>query len=149
MQRSLRSFKFFMCSFWFHKSYKNCKFRKKKERKRTLRSFYKVKKERDFLFSQYIYIYISIDIYICISIYRYIYLYIYIEHSAFFCKRTKRSRILLHFFAFFYVLCKRTVCSFGFYKSPKTPTLQKLQPCNSRTKKCTFKTYESNSDSLI
>ena len=69
------------------------------------------------------------------------------ERSAFFCKRTKRSRVLLGslqksvaFFAFFYVLCKRRlrslqknvaffaffsvlwnrkVSSFGSHKSPK------------------------------
>ena len=95
----------------------------KKERKRTLRSFYKVKKERDFIFSQYIYIYISIDIYICISIYRYIYLYIYIEHSAFFCKRTKRSRILLHFLRSFMFFAKEQCVLLGFISH------QKLQPC--------------------
>ena len=55
--------------------------------------------------------------------YIYIYLYIYIlkkrtQHSAFFCKRTKRSCVLLcslqknkTFSAFFYVLCKRTLRS--------------------------------------
>ena len=47
------------------------------------------------------------------------------EHSAFFCKRTKRSCVILRqnnvaFFAFFYVLCKRTESSFGSNKSPKT-----------------------------
>ena len=88
-----------------------------------LRSFYKVKKERDFLFSQYIYIYLSIDIYICISIYRYIYLYIYIEHSAFFCKRTKRSRILLHFLRSFMFFAKEHCVLLGFISH------QKLQPC--------------------
>ena len=82
------------------------------------------------------------------SIYIYIYLYISIyilkkEHNvlAFFCKRTKRSRIFLHslqkIVAFFSVLCKRMFCSlrsfpffrkerkrtersFGSHKSPKT-----------------------------
>ena len=49
---------------------------------------------------------------------------------AFFCKRTKRSHVLLPslqksvlFFAFFSVLCKRTLRSlrsFGSHKSPKT-----------------------------
>ena len=52
------------------------------------------------------------------------------QRSAFFCKRTNRSGILLRslqknvvffaFFVFFYVLCKRTLCSFWFHKSPKT-----------------------------
>ena len=52
------------------------------------------------------------------------------ECSAFFCKRTKCSRVLLRslqknvaFFAFFSVLCKRTLHSlrsFGSHKSPKT-----------------------------
>ena len=56
--------------------------------------------------------------YICRNTYIYIYLYIYIyifkktQHSAFFCKRTKRS---LRSFTFFakerYVLCKRTLHS--------------------------------------
>ena len=42
------------------------------------------------------------------------------ERSAFICKRTKRSRVLLcslqknvAFFAFFYILCKRTLRSLG------------------------------------
>ena len=71
-----------------------------------------------YIFTVYIYIiYISINIYII-----YIYLYIYIEkrreRSAFFCKRTKCSCVLLRslqknvaFFAFFYVLCKRMLRS--------------------------------------
>ena len=66
------------------------------------------------------------------------------QYSAFFCKTTKRSSILLcslqkneTFSAFFYVLCKRMLCSlrsftslkkewkrtqrsFGSHKSPKT-----------------------------
>ena len=93
----------------------------------------------------YIYIYIYLFIYLYISIY--IYLYILIKERnvlAFFCKRTKRSRALfrslqknLLFFAFFSVLCKRTVRSlrsflffrkelkrtehsFGSHKFPKT-----------------------------
>ena len=71
----------------------------KKERKRTQRSFYKVKRELNVLFSIYIYIYIHI--YISIYIYKYIYIYLYIsiekrtQCSAFFCKRTKCSRFLL------------------------------------------------------
>ena len=71
-------------------------------------------KERSVLFSIYIYIYMSIYIYIYLYIYLYISIYIYIlkkrkQHSAFFCKRTKRSCILLCSLqknvAFFYVLC--------------------------------------------
>ena len=77
--------------------------------------FMTLKKNLTFLF-QYIFIYISIYIYIYIYIYLYIYLYIYIEkrmqHSEFFCKRMKRSRVLVRSLqknvAFFYVLCKRT-----------------------------------------
>ena len=114
-----------------------------------------------------IYLYIYIYIYLYISIYIYIYLYIYLYISiyisiyilkkernvlAFFCKRTKRSRILLRslqknktFSAFFYILCKRTLHSlrsftflrkerkrthrsFGSHKSPKT--------CKMRIKEC-------------
>ena len=60
------------------------------------------------------------------------YINIYKERNvfAFFCKRTKRSHILLSslqknvaFFTFFSVLCKRTLRSlrsFGSHKSPKT-----------------------------
>ena len=83
----------------------------KKNVKRVQRSFYKVKKELKVLFSIYIYIYISVYIYIYILKKR-------TQRSAFFCKRTKSSRILLHslqknetFSAFFYVLYKRTLRS--------------------------------------
>ena len=45
------------------------------------------------------------------------------QRSAFFCKRTKCSRVLLRslqknvaFFAFFYNLCKRTLRSFPFFR---------------------------------
>ena len=97
--------------------------------------------------------YIYIYLYICI--YLHIYIYINIEKKnttfcillrsfAFFCKRTKRSRVLScslqknkTFSVFFYVLCKRmlrslrsftflrkerkrTHRSFGSHKSPKT-----------------------------
>ena len=84
--------------------------------------------------------------YIYIYIYIYISIYIYIlqkrtQCSAFFCKRTKHSRVLLcslqkneTFSAFFYILCKKNVAfsaffyvlkkrmhrSFGSHKSPKT-----------------------------
>ena len=62
------------------------------------------------------------------------YINIYKERNvfAFFCKRTKRSHILLSslqknvaFFTFFSVLCKRTLRSlrsFGSHKLPKTLT---------------------------
>ena len=56
-QHSLRSFMFFikerkrmLHSFWFYKSYKNDKSRRKKERKRMVHSFFKVKKELNVLF---------------------------------------------------------------------------------------------------
>ena len=110
-------------------------------------------KERCVLF--YLYIYISLYIYInisnYISVYIYMYLYIYknkqnnvLRLFAFFCKRMKRSHVFLLSLqknatssAFFYVLCKRTLCSlrsfmflrkerkrmlrsFGSHKSPKT-----------------------------
>ena len=118
----------------------------KKERKRTQHSFYKVKKEHSVLFSKYIYLYIYIYI-LYIYIYTYIiYIYTYILKKernvlTFFWKRTKYSHVLLRslqkngaFFAFFSVLCKRTLhsflffrkerkrteCSFGSHKSPKT-----------------------------
>ena len=89
MERSLLSFPFFikeqniLIGFISHTKIANLS---KKEGKRTQRSFYKVKTERFVLFS----IYISI----------YIYIYIYVkkrtERSAFFCKRKKRARVLLH-----------------------------------------------------
>ena len=98
MRRSLHSF-------WFHKSYKNCKSHKK-EHKRTQHSFYKVKKELNVLFSIYIYIYIL-----------------------------KKERNVLRSFAkernvlaFFYVLCKRTLhylrslCSFPFFRKERKRT---------------------------
>ena len=112
-------------------SYKNYKSRKKKNVKERSILFIRLKKNLTFFF-QYIYIYLYKYIYISIyiSIYNYIYLYIYIsiytvyilkkrmQHSAFFCKRTKLSHILLRslqknktFSAFFYVLCKSTMLS--------------------------------------
>ena len=148
LQKNVAFFAFFYVlykstqhSFWFHKSYKNCKSRTK-ECKRTQHSFYKVKKELSVLYSIYIYIYcIYIYIYlyisIYISIYIYIYLYIFLYISiyisiyilkkernvlAFFCKRTERSCVLFRslqknvaFFAFFSVLCKRTLRSLRFF----------------------------------
>ena len=103
----------------------------KKECKRTQRSFYKVKKESSILISIYIYIFISIYIYIYIYLYISIYIYWRKKRNilTFFCKRTKRSHILLHslqknvaFFAFFSILCRRTLHSlrsFGSHKSLK------------------------------
>ena len=51
------------------------------------------------------------------------------QRSAFFCKRTKRSHVLLHslqknemFSAFFYVLCKITLRSFTFFYVRKKRT---------------------------
>ena len=78
-----------------------------------------------FIIYIYIYIYLYIYNYLYIYIYLYISIYIYIyilkkitQRLAFFCKRTKHSRVLLRslrknvaFFAFFYVLCKRTLHS--------------------------------------
>ena len=133
----------------------------KKKHKRTQRSFLGLKKNILFcniFINIYIYIYVSIYLYISVYIYIYLYIstvYIYIlkkdcnilRSFAFFCKRTKRSSVLLHslqknvaFFAFFYVFCKRTLRSlrslrsftflrkerkrthrsFGSHKSPKT-----------------------------
>ena len=84
----------------------------KKNVKRTFRSFF--------------------DIYMSIYIYIYLYIFLYISRkkngtfSHSFCKRTKRSRVLFRslqknvaFFAFFSVLCKRTLrslCSFPFFR---------------------------------
>ena len=45
-----------------------------------------------------------------------LYIYIYLYISIYIEKRKQGSA----FFAFFYVLCKRTLRSFGFHKSPKT-----------------------------
>ena len=51
------------------------------------------------------------------------------EHSAFFCKRTKRSRVLLRslqknvaFFGFFSVLCKSSLRSFPFFRKDRKRT---------------------------
>ena len=116
-----------------------------------MRSFLRLKKNLTFFFAIYIYIYIYIYLYIYVDIYLYISIYIYwkkernvLRSFAFFCKRTKRSRVLLRslqknetFSAFFYVLCKRTLrylrsftflwkerkrthCFFGSHKSPET-----------------------------
>ena len=107
----------------------------------SLHSFqFFIKELNDLCVLIYIYLYISIYI----SIYIYIYIEKRTERSAFFCKRMKHSRVLLHslqkniaIFALFYVLCKRTLrslrsfplfrkewkrteCSFGSHKSPKT-----------------------------
>ena len=120
-------------SFWFHKSYKNYKTRKKKNVKECSILFIRLKKNLTFFF-KYIFIYI------------YLYIYIGKKHTTFcgFCKRTKPSHVLLSslqknktFSAFFYNLCKRTMRSlrsftflrkeskrmhrsFGSHKSPKT-----------------------------
>ena len=114
-QRSLRSF-------WFHKSYRNDKFRKK-VRKRKVRSILGLKKSLKFFFAIYIYIYIYLYIYkyIYISIYQfiYIYIYLYVSINIYFKKeqglgmrsfqKNATFCVLLHknvvFFAFFYVLC--------------------------------------------
>ena len=87
-----------------------------KKCKSTQRSFYKVKKELNFLFSiciyTYIYIYLYIYIYIYINMYISIYIYIFIYWKkecnvlrSFLCLRKKR---------------KRSHRSFGSHKSPKT-----------------------------
>ena len=85
-----------------------------KKCKSTQRSFYKVKKELNFLFSIYIYTYtyLYISIYIYLYIYQYVYIYIFIYWKkecnvlrSFLCLRKKR---------------KRSHRSFGSHKSPKT-----------------------------
>ena len=62
----------------------------------------------------------NIYLYIYISTYIYIYLYIYIEkrteRSEFFCKRTKRSRVLLH-----------SLRSFTFFAKERCVLLKSLQ----------------------
>ena len=103
-------------SFWFHKSYKNCKSRKKRNVKERSFLFIRLKKNLTF-FCQYIFKYIYLYIYIYIYLYISIYIYINI---------LKKERNVLHsfasvllcslqknvaFFAFFYFLCKRTLHS--------------------------------------
>ena len=143
MRCSLHSFTFFikergiLCihfGFISHSKFTNL------AKKRMVRSFLGLQRtESSFL--QYVFIYIYINLYISIliytSVYLYIYLYIYIEkkiegwacvlfkrtqHSAFFCKRMKRSHVLLRslqkniaFFAFFYVLKKRMQKNASFF----------------------------------
>ena len=117
----MRSFLFFIKErniFFGFISHTNIANLAKKERKKNVPFFF----QSIFI---YICLYISIYIYIYIYIYLYIYIYIYLYISiyilkkernvlAFFCKRTKRSRVLFRslqknvpFFAFFSVLCKR------------------------------------------
>ena len=112
MRRSLSSFTFFikegkrtLRSFCFHNSYKNDQISQKKEWKRTVHSFLRLKNNLTFFFAIYIfiyiYLYISIHIYVSVYIYIYLYISIYIywrkktQLSAFFCKRTKHSCVLL------------------------------------------------------
>ena len=143
---SLRSFTFFIkeCKRKFHKSYKNNKSCEKKNGKERSVLFIRLKKNLKFFFQYiFIYIYLYISIY-CISIYINIYIYWKKEFSvllsfAFFCKRIKRSRVLLRslqknetFSAFIYVLCKRmlySLRSFGFHKSPKTQKKNTKEQC--------------------
>ena len=103
-----RSYKRTLRSFWFHKSYKNDRISQKKERKRTVRSFLRLKKNLTFFFAIYIYIYIYIFIYLYISIYLYIFLYRYIDilkkrtqPSAFFCVLLQKNKTFSHSFTFF------------------------------------------------
>ena len=125
MRHSLCSFTFCikeckrtLLSFWFHKSYKNDWISQKKERKRTVQSFLRLKKNLTIFFAIYMYLhrYISLHIYILyISIYRYISVYIYIY--LYLCIDKKECNFLRSFskdwnvLAFFYVLCKRMKCS--------------------------------------
>ena len=79
-RRSLPSFTFFikerrrtLCSFWFHKSYKNDQISQK-----TVHSFLRLKKNLMFFFAIYASIYISLCIFIYLYIYIYLYIFIYI-----------------------------------------------------------------------
>ena len=112
MRRSLRSFTFFIkeCkrtlhSFWFHKSYKNCKSRKKKNVKERSVLFIRLKKNLTFFFKYIlinIYLYISIYIYIYIYIHLDISIYIYIEKTkAMFCVLLQKNETFSHSFTFF------------------------------------------------
>ena len=110
----MRSFTFFikehkrtLHSFWFHKSYKNCKSRKKKNVKECSVLFIRLKKNLTFFFQNifiYIYLYIYISIYICIYIFK---KRTRVGHG-FFCVLLQKN---VAFFAFFYALCKRMLHS--------------------------------------
>ena len=136
MRRSLRSFTFFMkehkrtlSSFWFHKSHKNDKSRKKKKVKERSVLFIRLKNNLTFFCNIYLYIYIFMYIYISVYIYIYVSIYLYIEKKKatfcvllqknetflrslmFFAKEQKVLCVLLHslqknvaFSAFFYIL---------------------------------------------
>ena len=108
MRRSLHSFTFFikerkrtLRSFWFHKSYKNCNSRKKKNIKECSVLFIRLKKSFNVLFSIYIYIYMYLYIFI------YIYIYILKKERNVLRSFAKERKIL----AVFYVLCKRMLHS--------------------------------------
>ena len=115
-ERFLRSFPFFikerniLFGFISHTNIANLA---KKNVKRT---------ESSVRFSIYIHIYMSIYIFIYLYIYLYISIYILkirTQHSAFFCRRTKRSRVLLRSLqnniAFFSVLKKRMEKNASFF----------------------------------
>ena len=97
-QRSLHSF-------WFHKSYKKDKSCKKKNIKEWCILFFGLKNNLKFFFAIYIYLYISI----------YQYIYIYISINIYFKKERGLGMSSLQknvaCFAFFYILCKRMLCS--------------------------------------
>ena len=139
MRRSLRSFTFFIkeCkrtlhSFWFHKSYKNCKSRKKKNVKECSVLFIWLKKNLTFIF-QYIFFNIYLYISIFISIYIYIYLNICIEkRNATFCVLLQKNETFwrcLRSFPFLRKERKRTHRSFGFHKLPKTQKKNAKECC--------------------
>ena len=75
----------------------------KKERKRTQRSFYKVKKELNVLFSIYIYIYISIYIYIYPGLGT---AFFYVLNASFFCGLLKQAKFFCVLFSSFWRLMK-------------------------------------------
>ena len=127
MQHSLRSFTFFLKerkrtlgSFWFHKSYKNCKSRKNKNVKECSVLFIRLKKNLMFFF-QYIFIYINWkkNGTFCVLLQKN---ETFSRSFTFFAKERCVLCVLLRslqknvaFFAFFYVLKKRTQKNTSFF----------------------------------
>ena len=120
MRHSLRSF-------WFHKSYKNYKSRKKKNVKECIVLFIRLKQNLTFCF-QNIFIYIYIYIFIYMSIYIYIYI---LKKNPTFCGLLQKNETFSHSFAFFAkrnILCvlfhslQKNVAFFAFFSVLKKRT---------------------------
>ena len=136
-ERSLQSFAIFikewnnLCvllrSFWFHKSYKNCKSRKKKNVKELSVLFIRLKKNVLFFFNIYLYIYIYIYLSFCFLLHKnetfsssfsfFIKEWKIFVFFPILCKRMEHS---LRSFPFFWKDRERTFRSFGSHKSQKT-----------------------------